>query len=365
VVSEKVEKVPAKLDLLSRLDASFGSSPAPFDSASVPGYSMGDIHSVVKPEPTDSVVPRKRLSDVATTTLDIKREPNVLHPPLNRFPADRTQPKKAKLEAAKTPLAQVNRNSSHYNQMVAPGLSVEQARERLRDTQNSISFEELVLDRLCRKSNPSNSDRLRMRRIARRISELRVKKEEYIAAIPSAAALKHTGSENKSLVSLPTPVKYQPVASGSKVQRPAYNGPTLDQKPILGQPPINPAPSGSNVRSSSTRPVEPVDIMRRLEAAIPSVAGLPGPSDGLDENGDFHGRGRDPFVGPQAKADEYVHSCHVELVNNNFFIFTVSTNFCRRQATLNSLTGTRLLRKLWRNWGFRRNTNFFPAWRWH
>lgn len=46
-------------------------------------------------------------------------------------------------------------------------------------------------------------------------------------------------------------------------------------------------------------------VMTRINDIIPTLPQLGG-ADHFDDNGDFHGRGRDLFVGPQAKADELV-----------------------------------------------------------
>jgi uncharacterized protein YhaN len=217
-----------------------------------------------------------------------------------------TPSKKTKLEAPKTPLAQVDRNSFTSQSPVASGPFIEQARERIREKQESISAHQARLDRLRRKARPSKSDVSRIDRLTKTIRHLRQEKDKLNAAIPSVSPLKRTGPDSKPFAS---PIKYNPVASGSKVQLPGLNHPFVNQTSVVGQlPQVHSIPSGSNVRLSDA-PMDiggsrPVDIMKRLEVAIPSVAGLPGPSDGLDENGDFRGRGRDLFRGPQAKADE-------------------------------------------------------------
>lgn len=47
------------------------------------------------------------------------------------------------------------------------------------------------------------------------------------------------------------------------------------------------------------------EVLARISDIIPALPQLGG-DDHFDENGDFYGRGRDLFVGPQAKADESV-----------------------------------------------------------
>lgn len=251
----------------------------------------------IKSEPTDRLVPQKRLSDVAFPAGDAIRS----------NPLTRTPPKRTKIEAPKTPLSQVDRNSFTYKHTAAPGPSIERTRELIREFQDSISASQALLDRLRRKPKHSKSDVSRINRLSRQIQEFRKKKETLNATIPSVSPLKRTGSDVKPFA---TPSEQHSTASGSNIQLPpAFNNPFLDQKSIVGRlPQVNSVPSSSNARlSNATMDVggkQPLDIMRRIDVAIPSVAGLPGPSDGLDENSDFHGRGRDLFAGPQAKADE-------------------------------------------------------------
>jgi hypothetical protein len=54
--------------------------------------------------------------------------------------------------------------------------------------------------------------------------------------------------------------------------------------------------------------VDPVITLNKYLHAIPNITAV---GDSRDENGDFHGRGRDTFQGPQAKADEFVFSLSV------------------------------------------------------
>jgi hypothetical protein len=311
------KKEPTQLDLLSRLDATFSSSPPRFGSSSIPGSSSGNIRPGVKFEPMDSAVPQKRLSDVAFPMGDTTRP--------RPFPAS-PSPKKTKLEAPKTPLTQVDRNS--FTSQQTPGLAIEQARERIRNTQDAISAYQVKLDRLRRKTRPSKADVSSIDQLTKTIRRLRREKDKLNATIPSMSPLKRVASDNKPLIYNPTAS-----ASGSNLQLPpAFNRPFVNQPQVVGQlPPANFIPSGSNVRLSDA-PMDvngnrPLNIMKRLEVAIPSVAGLPGPSDGLDENGDFHGRGRDTFRGPQAKADEYVGSYQCSIYNDDPVACTVSTSF--------------------------------------
>ena len=71
---------------------------------------------------------------------------------------------------------------------------------------------------------------------------------------------------------------------------------------------------------------------------------LPPPihNDNHDDNGDYHGRGRDLFVGPQAVSDEYVISA-VNLLRWLIIACLASRNFWLKPGMLRILTGTRRL----------------------
>jgi hypothetical protein len=81
--------------------------------------------------------------------------------------------------------------------------------------------------------------------------------------------------------------------------------------PTLQIPPV--ASSSSSLAAAAAlslsygppapRPVEQNAIVQRLVECAPRIDTLPDP---YDDNGDFYGRGRDLWIGPQAKADEYV-----------------------------------------------------------
>ena len=67
------------------------------------------------------------------------------------------------------------------------------------------------------------------------------------------------------------------------------------------------------------------DLIARVSIKVPT----PIPTDHRDDNGDFHGRGRDLYVGPQAKADECVSpgpNSRLLLETNDYYL-PASTNF--------------------------------------
>lgn len=163
------------------------------------------------------------------------------------------------------------------------------------------------LDRLNRKSRKSKSDLTRISNYRRELERLQRLKATYNASIPSAP-LKRALS--KPIVA--STVKNDP-ESISAFQHAAFNrGPVMQQ--------AQPMASGSNIRlpahghdlmdtdeDKSTNEGEDLAaaMLHRIGPVIPALPALHA-AEHFDDNGDFHGRGRDLFVGPQAKADEYV-----------------------------------------------------------
>jgi hypothetical protein len=128
----------------------------------------------------------------------------------------------------------------------------------------------------------------------------------------------------------------QPVASGSNVKLPP--GPTLvKEKVTTTSQAAQPVASGSNVQLPYAP--APYSYWESDEEMMPTIADdliarvginvlAPIRTDHEDDNGDFHGRGRDLYVGPQAKADECVSPCSNSrlLLHTNDFYFPASTN---------------------------------------
>jgi len=232
--------------------------------------------------------------------------------------------KKLKTELIpKMPLAQVDRNTDPSETIVArPSIqSVEDARAKLQSVQVQISREQNTLDRVTRKSKKTKADLRMIASCTRLLDHYRMLKNRYNAQIPNMSPVKRTLS--KPLI--PIPVKAE--TSESVKLSPSLSPFALDRKPVV--PHAQAIATGSNVRlphlaSASWREGIPnntddemdVDenmseearaapVLQRVIAAnaIPAIAPLMGAGH-HDENGDFHGRGKDLFVGPQAKADE-------------------------------------------------------------
>ncbi|KAJ6631188.1 SNF2 family N-terminal domain-containing protein [Mycena sp. CBHHK59/15] len=259
-VPDHLKVVPAKRSSLIRLPA----------------------RSEVKPEPADSIIPPFGSSS--------KVEDDVVL-------------KKLKQEVLKIPLSQVNHDTAVVKNETLPvpqtPVDVGEVREQIKATQSKISHYQELYDRVQRKKRKSKTDLTRMRQHASELNRLQKLKDEYDASLPRAASpLRRTSSKvitkTESLPKLP--MFYNP-GLGSKAKAepssylpPAFPRPFGDTKPVIER--INAVASGSK---------GPVPMYVRH--AIPDIAPLGG-VDHQDANGDYYGRGRDTFHGPQAKADD-------------------------------------------------------------
>ncbi|KAJ7770573.1 SNF2 superfamily protein [Mycena metata] len=254
----------------------------------------------VKSEPVESTIPRKRANDTA-------------------FKVEDTTPFKKVKQEDKVPLALVNRNTMAKSEPVAapiPAVDVEEVRRKISSTQTAISHLESVHDRMQRKKNKTKSHITRMSHHATELQRLRKLKAEYDASLPRAASpIKRTASKTQlgkteSLPRLP-PAFYNPAVAKPKTE--PFNKPfppsPYDIKPVVQHNAVASSSKGFGARalpdiaSDDEMEVDPVVTLNRYLHAIPAIAPLAG-IDHADANGDYHGRGRDTFVGPQAKADD-------------------------------------------------------------
>ncbi|KAJ7039861.1 SNF2 superfamily protein [Mycena alexandri] len=254
----------------------------------------------VKPEPVESTIPRKRANGTA-------------------FKAEDTAPLKKVKQEDKVPLALVNRNMMAKSEPVAapiPAVDVEEVRRNISFTQAQISHLEDMHDRIQRKKNKTKAQITRMSHHASELQRLRKLKAQYDASLPRAASpIKRTGSKSQlgkteSLPRLP-PAFYNPAVAKPKTE--PFNMPfpqfPYDIKPVVQHNAVASSSRGSGARalpdisSDDEMEVDPVVTLNKYLHAIPDIAPLGG-IDHADANGDYHGRGRDTFVGPQAKADD-------------------------------------------------------------
>ncbi|KAJ7660054.1 SNF2 family N-terminal domain-containing protein [Mycena rosella] len=273
----------------------------------------------VKGEPVESAIPRKRVSDVA----------------FGAHEDDKMLVKKPKPEE-KVPLAQVNRNMVVAKREPLPAslppVDVADIRFKIDLTQSQISHTQSVYDRIQRKKKKTKADITRLAHHASDLMRLRKQKEDYNALLPRVASpIKRTGSKiltkTESLPKLPAPAFYNPAMGAAKPKTealhtvfPPING---DVKTVL---PYNAVASGSEARvlpsfasdDEMDVDVDPMITINKYRDAIPYIAPVGG-ADHNDANGDYHGRGRDTFQGPQARQDDafsidkfLVQACNAE-----------------------------------------------------
>jgi hypothetical protein len=243
--------------------------------------------------------------------------------------------KKPKLEVHKAPLGPADLNKTPLVFVPPVAVSPEEARVKIEEVQSQIANTQTMLDRIRRLSKPSKRDIQNENAYVARILGLKGKKEELKASIPAAAPVPMHNKPSTQMFKMWSPKKSGPVASGSNVKlkteldRDTLGGQRLSNSFMnepLGQDPSARAtlvtsgsgPSGSDLKTSALGSWEPEadrdgddstdnekevlpDVMQRLAGFMPMMGPIRDP---YDENGDFHGRGRDTWVGPQAKADE-------------------------------------------------------------
>lgn len=298
----------------------------------------------VKPEPADAGVPQKRLSDIAFSS-DAEKPGDK-----SSFPSSPLS-KKLKTEAVpKTPLSLINRNTGSLENVQVPQppppppSAIEDIRAKINELQTQISICQNLVDRVTRKRKKSKSDLTRMANYNRQIEDLRRRKDELNSSIPSMSPMKRTLSRpliqhnikaEGSLTSLAVPPAFNSpgrlqAVQNVKAEARQINFPAPPLHNPIFDPPVfkkqeQPVASGSNTPLQAVRgPFGmdmdadtddgeddydsyrlPATVLERIGPIIPHLPVLQG-ANHHDENGDFHGRGRDLFVGPQAKADEYV-----------------------------------------------------------
>ncbi|KAF8067663.1 SNF2 family N-terminal domain-containing protein [Lyophyllum atratum] len=257
----------------------------------------------VKPEHVSPETPCKRLSDVAFGSGANLNEYGQILP---------LTVKRPKLEETplKQPLYQVDRNAGNTDGAQSLPGSVEDTRAKISDVQRSIDVHEDAINRLQCKRKLGKADMTRIKHHSSALGTLRWLKETYTASLPSVSPIKRTLSKHE----IPTPPpdnKDTGLSVAPPLDNPAYAqpGPFTKSEPVA---------SGSNIRLPGAYPgkyeddmdVDDADpdklsalAMQHIGPIIPMVAPVMG-AENYDINGDYHGRGRDTFVGPQAKADD-------------------------------------------------------------
>lgn len=282
---------------------------------------------LVKPEPSEPVIPKKRPSDMGVRANAATGNSNLVKKE-EYFSFDKpSPPKKMKTELPKTPLALINFNMAANPAQVQPGAVV----PALALAEASAKYEE-VSRRYTTLEAEARSSKTRRTKVAKRrfdflmkeMDRLQAERQRYGALIQSLVPPK------PALRSIPyLPARALPPLHQSSLA-------LVDRKPT-----IQPVASGSNVRIPNVHTYKDVKMgidttddeamssdygteMQFEDDGETGGAALGGYGEGgyghnFDNDGNFHGRGRDTFAGPQAKADEYapfpVYLCTLRLRN--------------------------------------------------
>ena len=262
--------------------------------------------------PTSACLSQKRLSDFGSDS-----------------ETDSSELKRSKFEPpsfSKTPLAAVNRNTgfTHWQTVLdhphpppTPS-SVEEIRAKIESVQLLISKQQSAYNHYAAKKQISKGDMTRLKKCHEELKRLRMLKEEYNASIPSTS--KRTLSKAPSFFGAGTA---KPDTNTNALWSPpahsVLHNPMAARVPVVEQPQPQLVASSSKLAALASESSDDEDgempgqgiyglpdvLTNRIGPIVPVIAPM-GNADNFDDNGDFYGRGRDTFMGPQAKADEYV-----------------------------------------------------------
>ncbi|KAJ7076087.1 SNF2 superfamily protein [Mycena belliarum] len=268
--------------------------------------------TMIKDEPVESMVPRKRVSDVE----------------FGGKVEDTSVVKKPKHELENMPVVQSNRSTAVAKMEPLPvsfpaPVDVAAIRAKIDETQMQISHTETLKAHIDRKRRKTKADLTRLARHTSDLTRLRQQKARYDASLPRAAAspIKRTTSKvlgkTESLPRLPT--FYNPALVAAKTEpfkaepfgrMPGAFPPlpfNANVKPAVPQNAVASSSKGGRLvpppRYDDDMEIDPFNTVNKYAYAIPAIAPVGG-EDHRDANGDYHGRGRDTFMGPQAKADD-------------------------------------------------------------
>ncbi|KAL1744579.1 SNF2 family N-terminal domain-containing protein [Schizophyllum fasciatum] len=303
---------------------------------------------VIKPEPSEPTIPKKRATNDASTSAR----------------ALASAPKRLKTESS------FALRSSPEND----ARTVEEIREEIEEVTREVAQTQHSLNRTRRKPKLNKADQTRIRKLETKVRDLNDRKQRLSDSLPTLPSMKAPDSPMRRTASrLTTGSSFSRLATGSE-QKPVNHGLPTGANPFPGRvkpepivaplPPINhkpakpepgpsrvparrrarPAPrrsspiaSGSDVRlpPSSLPPSSDFDydtdmdmdtdadnqmpeaVINKFGEAVPRIAPVGG-WENFDADGDFHGRGKDLFQGPQAKADD-IEKFLVEAGNSEQF----------------------------------------------
>jgi hypothetical protein len=356
--AEIAKPAPARLSLLTQIDASFGSSGS--SASAVPSRSTS--YAKIKDENVPHTNVLKRAAEYPLVKMEAKAE---------QLPSASGSSKKAKLEETKLPLGTIHVN----RELTAPSaptnaMSVAEARAKLFEVDGQLGGWRSDIARLARKRRLTKAERIRLQLGPQKVQELEQNKRQCTSAYDAAVAreeglkLNSHASTSKPKVEanafLPPPFEHPSIKARSAIVAPLPPVATNSAVKIPVAPPYKPTASFSSPydEDSSDEERETRAALERLKN-LPIIAPLPDHQ--FDENGDFHGRGRDTFVGPQANPAESVllpffHS-HVLTSNGS----SASTTSCELRETQSSLTRPHPSRKPSPSWVSLPSASYYPA----
>ncbi|KAF7349219.1 putative ATP-dependent helicase C23E6.02 [Mycena sanguinolenta] len=304
------------------------------------------LRPFVKPEPAQSVIPRKRVSDTLFEDNFIKKarlELETLEVPLARVNINQNTVA-AKPSQTALPVAWTENTNA-----VAEPIDLETIRAEIISTQTMISHLEFLYDRIQWKKKKTRTDITRMSTHSTELQRLKQLKAELEALLPRAPTPVNWTASNVlgfgAAWNPAPPAFYDPAFYDPSFYDPALAATQqvkletdLQSNPFafgfdgaaVAPPPdlklhVNAVASSSKLPqvalSDDEMDVDPVITLSKYMDGAPNIVAI---ADSRDENGDFYGRGCDLYQGPQAKADDIdkflIEAGNAELFDGNVTI---------------------------------------------
>ncbi|KAF8647982.1 hypothetical protein AX16_006412, partial [Volvariella volvacea WC 439] len=289
----------------------------------------------IKPEPVDVPIPSS--ASVVKPSRTVKPEPTDLYLSGGHLNQASVSSQSIERQASLRAPLSVNNSASKLEQTSSqPNLDA--IRQKLRDLQEKISAKQNALDRLTRKRRLTKGEKTRIINLSAEIAKLQAEKAECHSAIPTvnsdkppSCLMKRNSNTSVKMESNPVKLEPQPSLSLPMHSLPMQSlpiPPSFQHHSHLRGPIVTPLPQTDTSVSTRKRPLDSDDLEdgeysgsdeelqwlsddleiiragRVMEKTGPIIPHLSAMDDGRDSNGDWHGRGRDTFVGPQAKADD-------------------------------------------------------------
>ncbi|KAG7091955.1 hypothetical protein E1B28_008344 [Marasmius oreades] len=307
--------------------------------------SRKSLRATIKPEPAESIPQKRRLSDMSDECYSVLTR----HPSLPKPEPTQAVAQHSLLESIDN-IAPARDNAAQAIKMDTDGI-----RDRIHELTSQMSSVQTLLDNALRKKTKTQSDFTRIRHHQEKVQGLGRERDELKDSLPT----------------IPFSPSERPVTSGQEItsikqdlhqQESTLEHERFEQNlgrfPIatagpssaaLAPPPVfhQPPPPQHLYNDNNTghgfvgiaEAAAPVQIsMANASAAVAECFhnGIETVHDPYDEDGNFYGRGRDTYQGPQAKADD-IEKFLIEAGNAEQFDGSVTVDKALKDLGLSSI----------------------------